>query len=57
MARQAPKEFIMKFSETVFFHQMLAIVVGIGLLIGSFSFVAIPFSLAPAASAVIVHLT
>ncbi len=45
----------MKFRDTAFFRELLAVVLGSGLLIASFTFVAVPYSLGP--SSVVLHLT
>ncbi|MFV5215152.1 hypothetical protein ACLIIZ_15650 [Azonexus caeni] len=45
----------MKFRDTVFFRELLAVILGSGLLIASFTFVAVPYSLGPAN--VVLHLT
>jgi hypothetical protein len=52
---RAPKEQTMKFRDTVFFRELLAVILGSGLLIASFTFVAVPYSLGPAN--VVLHLT
>ena len=55
MAHQAPEEHTMKFRETAFFHELVAVVVGTVLAVASFAFIAIPLSIAP--TTVVLHLT
>lgn len=45
----------MKFRDTIFFRELLAVVVGSGLMIASFTFVAVPYSLGSAN--VVLHLS
>lgn len=45
----------MKFRETVFFHELVAVVVGTVMAVASFTFLAIPFSMEPTMA--VLHLT
>lgn len=45
----------MKFRETVFYHELVGVIVGTVLAVAGLSFLAIPFSMAP--TSVVLHLT